>query len=77
MIKKKFDSGSDQDVEKVSYGVNIGGGIGYQLSKLQIGLKSEYLMSLNKIHEESVDIFYSKAKNKTIMINAFLVLRVK
>ncbi len=75
-----FDSGNKNiniyyrnnfDKNYFNYGVNLGGGIKYHFSKLQLGLRSDYYFSFRNITDrpKKGNVGSSKIKDKTFTIN--------
>lgn len=70
---------NNDELNKLSYGLNLGAGIKYQFLRFQIGIRGDYLLNLNKISEynNSNGTPAGEVKDKTFLVNAILGFKLK
>ncbi len=70
---KKLD-----ELHKTSYGLIIGTGIRYAFSRIELGIRADYLANFNKIvYYEDEGTFYSSLKDKTALVSFTVGYRLK
>lgn len=69
-----------KELNKLSYGINIGAGIKYQFLRVQIGIRGDYLLNLNNISDynvtNSTQVESIQVKDKTFLANLTLGLKL-
>ncbi len=63
------------EVNKFSYGILLGAGIKYNLSRIQFGLRGDYLVNFNKIVE--VKAYDRTVTDRTIALNVLVGFKLK
>ncbi len=76
---KEIDGLNDINaLEKYNIGLILGGGIKYNFSKIQIGLRADYYLNFNKIADWPAEIgnLGGSVKDKTMSINLIFVYNI-
>ena len=70
-----------KELNKLSYGINLGAGIKYQFSRFQIGIRGDYLLNFKNISDyivtTSFDIERRQLKDKTFLANVTFDYKLK
>jgi hypothetical protein len=66
---------NENSLKELSYGLIIGAGIKYELSKIEVGIRADYYLNFNdiaKLKDRNLDI---NVKDNTFTINLLIVLK--
>lgn len=65
------------ELNKLSYGVNIGTGIKYQFSGIELGIRGDYLLNFDNIADYNTASSRQQIKDHTFLLNLTLGFKLK